>query len=95
MVFIIKKPFFYMNQKKLPKSVRKFIRSEKARIRVQILDMKKQQELIGELYKKMLTQPSNSIAQAPKEKTVTKKDDVKEEEKKEKVTSKPKEGKKT
>ena len=36
----------------MPKSVRKFIRLEKARIRREILDTKKQGELILELYKK-------------------------------------------
>ncbi len=38
--------------KKMPKSVRKFIRSEKARIRRQILDIKKQEEEIAKLYEK-------------------------------------------
>lgn len=40
----------------LPKSVRKFIRLEKARIRSQFLDVKKQEELIAELYKKYFSQ---------------------------------------
>ena len=38
--------------KRLPKSVRKFIRKEKARIRRQFLDLKKQKEEIKKLYKK-------------------------------------------
>lgn len=38
--------------KKLPNSTRKFIRSEKARIRREILDPKKQEELIKEIYNK-------------------------------------------
>ena len=33
-------------------SIKKYIRREKARIRRQILDFKKQRELINELYKK-------------------------------------------
>ncbi len=37
-------------KKKLPKSLRKFIRREKARIRREVLDLKKQEELISELY---------------------------------------------
>lgn len=41
----------------LTKSERRFIRSEKARIRSQFLDVKKQEELITELYKKFLKQP--------------------------------------
>ena len=38
-----------MNMKKLSKSVRKFIRKEKARIRREVLDLKKRQELINGL----------------------------------------------
>jgi len=41
-----------MTEKKLPGSTRKFIRREKARIRREILDIKKQEELINELYQK-------------------------------------------
>jgi len=33
----------------LSKSIRKFIRKEKARIRREVLDLKKQQELVNEL----------------------------------------------
>jgi hypothetical protein len=35
---------------KVPKSLRKFIRREKARIRQEVLDTKKQQELVNKLY---------------------------------------------
>ena len=38
-----------MNTKKLSKSIRKFIRKEKARIRREVLDLKKRQELINVL----------------------------------------------
>jgi len=41
-----------MVKKKMPKSIRKFIRKEKARIRREVLDVKKQEELIAEIYKK-------------------------------------------
>jgi len=37
-------------KKKIPKSSRKFIRKEKARIRREVLDVKKQEELINKLY---------------------------------------------
>lgn len=40
-------------KRKLPKSVRKFIRKEKARIRREILDIKEQNNLIAELYEKI------------------------------------------
>jgi len=38
--------------KKLAKSIRKYIRKEKARIRREILDSKKQEEEIKKLYEK-------------------------------------------
>ena len=40
--------------KKLPKSLRKFIRLEKTRIRREVSDIKKQKELINELYQKFI-----------------------------------------
>lgn len=39
-----------MKKKKLPKSLRKFIRREKARIRREVLDLKEQEKLIKEIY---------------------------------------------
>ncbi|QQG45898.1 MAG: hypothetical protein HYY55_02870 [Candidatus Niyogibacteria bacterium] len=42
-----------MPRKRLPKSIRKFIRMEKAKIRRRILDLDKQKEEIGELYQKV------------------------------------------
>jgi len=41
-----------MNMKKLSKSIRKFIREEKAQIRREVLDLKEQEKLINELYQK-------------------------------------------
>jgi len=41
-------------KKKLPKSVRKYIRKEKARIRREVLDIKEQEKLIDQLYEKFL-----------------------------------------
>ena len=43
-----------MKKRKLPKSLRKYIRKEKARIRREVLDIKEQERLIQELYKKFL-----------------------------------------
>jgi len=40
--------------KKLPKSLRKYIRREKARIRRQFFDSRKQEEKIKELYNRLL-----------------------------------------
>ena len=41
-----------MAKKRMPKSIRKFIRREKARIRREVLDIKEQEKLIEGLYKK-------------------------------------------
>ncbi len=41
-----------MNTKKLSKSIRKFIRGEKARIRREASNIKEQDRLINELYKR-------------------------------------------
>jgi hypothetical protein len=40
-----------MKKKRLSKSIRKYIRKEKARIRQEVLDVKEQKKLINELYK--------------------------------------------
>jgi hypothetical protein len=42
-----------MGKKCMPKSVRKFIRREKARIKREVLDIKEQEKLISELYQKI------------------------------------------
>lgn len=39
-------------KKRLQRSLRKFIRREKARIRREVLDLKEQEKLIQELYQK-------------------------------------------
>lgn len=45
--------------KKLPNSTRKFIRLEKARIRRSVLDPKKQDEMIKEVYNKLFNKQPN------------------------------------
>ena len=52
--------------KKLPNSTRKFIRSEKARIRRQFLDYKKQEEAIKDMYNKIFNQPIVKKVEASK-----------------------------
>lgn len=42
-----------MKKKKMPKSIRKHIRKEKARIRREVLNFKEQEESIKKLYKKL------------------------------------------
>jgi len=42
-----------MAKKNLPKSTRKYIRKEKARIRREVLDLKERERLIAELYDKI------------------------------------------
>ena len=49
----------YFMKKKLPKSFKKHIRREKARIRREQFDLKKQEDLIKELYKKVLKNYEN------------------------------------
>jgi hypothetical protein len=67
-------------KKKLPKSVRKFIRKEKARIRREVLDIKEQEKLINGLYEKFLKNPHKSAE------AVSTKQDIKN---KQPVTTKP------
>ena len=54
----------------LKKSDRKFIRTQKARIRRQFLDFKKQEEMITELYKRLL---GNSIVKQQNSQTAAEK----------------------
>ena len=49
---------------KLPKSVRKYIRKEKARIRRQVLDLKEQERLINELYQRFLKREKKSVSES-------------------------------
>jgi len=46
-------------KKKMPKSVRKYIRREKARIRRQFFDVKEQEELIKKLYQRFSKKNEN------------------------------------
>ena len=48
-----------MGKRKMPRSIRKFIRQQKARIRREVLDIKTQEELITKLYKKFIKQDEN------------------------------------
>lgn len=51
--------------KKLKGSDRKFIRKEKSRIRREFLGFNKQEEMISELYKKMLGQSEIKVVKKP------------------------------
>ena len=42
-----------MKQRKMSKSIRKYIRKEKSRIRREVFDIKEQQKQISELYQKL------------------------------------------
>jgi len=44
---------------KLPNSVRKFIRREKARIRREVLSLKEEEKMISQLYEKILKENSS------------------------------------
>ena len=54
-----------MNQR-LPKSLRKYIRQEKSRIRREVLDSKKQEKLLEELYKKFFREPAKDLEKPKK-----------------------------
>ncbi len=47
--------------KKLPKSVKKYIRREKARIRRQFFDVKEQEKLIQELYQRFFKKNASKV----------------------------------
>ncbi len=56
---------------KMPKSVRKFIRLEKSRIRRDVLDYKKQEEMIKEIYNRFNEKAVNRSSISAKEKSET------------------------
>ncbi len=49
-------------KKRMPNSIRKFIRKEKARIRREVLDIKEQEKLISELYEKIHPIKSDKVS---------------------------------
>lgn len=54
-----RKSFFIM--KRTPKSIKKFIRREKAQIRRQFFDAKKQNEMISDIYNNILEQVKQPV----------------------------------
>jgi hypothetical protein len=87
----------------LPKSTKKFIRREKARIHQEIFDQKEQKKLIDELYQKVIKSPkikeqvsetkNKSIKVSKKETTLSK--EVKKDENKRNLQSSNRDGKKS
>ena len=57
-----------MKRKRMPRSIRKFIRREKTRIRREVLDAKKQKELIAGLYQKVQNKPAPAVSSKQKNK---------------------------
>jgi uncharacterized membrane-anchored protein len=53
-----------MKRKRLPKSIKKFIRKEKAHIRREVLDVEEQERLIQELYQKFFKNQRKSAMAA-------------------------------
>jgi len=49
-----------MKKKKFPKSIRKHIRQGKARIRREVLDLKKREELIKKMHEKFSSSPKTT-----------------------------------
>ena len=54
------------------KSDKKFIRLEKARIRAQFFDVKKQEEMINELYKRFIPKSASEVAAQKEAKSAAK-----------------------
>jgi hypothetical protein len=87
----------------LPKSIKKFIRREKARIHQEIFDQKEQKKLIDELYQKAIKSPkikeqvsetkNKSIKVIKKETNLSK--EVKKDENKRNLQSSDRDGKKS
>ncbi len=75
-------PSIYPN---LKASDRKYIRIQKARIRREFLDFKKQEEMISELYERFVPKVLKTAAQA----TPVKEEKIKPEKESKKVESKP------
>ncbi len=61
----------------MPKSIRIFIRKEKARIRRQFFDVKKQNEMIAEIYTKLSKKPEPAAEKLKEIKTENKKEKIK------------------
>lgn len=55
-------------KKRMPKSIRKFIREEKARIRREVLDVNEHAGLISEIYKKLADKSEEQKKESKKEK---------------------------
>ena len=55
-----------MPKQRLNRSLRKYIRKEKARIRREVLDLAKQEELINELYKEVFKNNSPNSSKEQK-----------------------------
>ena len=56
-----------MKKKRMPKSLRKYIRQEKARIRREVFDLKEQEKLINELYQKIMKKDENKVGEPTKD----------------------------
>jgi hypothetical protein len=54
-------------KRKLPKSLRKYIRQEKARIRREVFIIKEQKELINEIYQKLLKKDEDKVKEPAKD----------------------------
>ena len=81
--------------KRLPKSIRKYIRKEKARIRREVFDLKEQEKLINQLYERIQPVKTYRISsgELSKEKLIKKEKPVKPKEL-DKKTDKPQKAKK-
>ncbi|MFH1714220.1 MAG: hypothetical protein ABH831_01325 [Candidatus Nealsonbacteria bacterium] len=56
-------------KKRMPSSIKKYIRKQKSRIRREVLDIKKQKEQINSLYQKFSLENENLLAKTAKDKS--------------------------
>ena len=68
----------------LPKSIKRFIRGEKARIRHEVFDLAQQQQQIAEVYKKFIKTPGEAKPETKPEQKPAKEAEKKKEKKSDK-----------
>ncbi len=72
LIFTAEINFCIMRKKRMPKSTRKFIRREKARIRREFLDIKEQEDKIKQIYQKFPKTKNKELKKTKKKKAIKK-----------------------
>lgn len=76
-------------KKKLPRSIRKYIRKEKARIRREVFDLKEQDSLISKIYEKLFKKPEVKKEESQKPKKEINKKETKKDKKEKNIKETP------